>query len=82
MVIRVENTEKYFRDNDPVLVDGKLYYSTDKKRLKIGSGAKWSVTDYVPRQLIRKSSGPIGNHWIFQCDDNGMIVLPGEDLGF
>jgi hypothetical protein len=81
-MILVSNTEKYFIDNDPVLVDGKIYMSSDKARIKIGSGAKWSVTDYVPKYQIMKSTGPVGHHWLFTCDDNGMISMSGEDLGF
>lgn len=81
-MIKVENTEKYFISNDPVLVVGKIYVSTDKQRIKIGSGAKWSVTDYVPLLLIIKSNGPVGHHWIFTADDTGMISMSGEDLGF
>ena len=81
MKIKVRQTEKYFIDNDPVLVDGKIYISTDKKKIKIGTGAKWSVTDYVPTEIIVKSNGPVGHHWIFTADDTGMLSMSGEDLG-
>lgn len=80
-MITVQQTEKYFIDNNPVLVIGKVYFSTDKKRLKVGSGARWSVTDYVPVQFIIKSSGAIGHHWIVTMDDTGMLSMSAEDLG-
>lgn len=81
-MILVSRTEKYFIDNDPILVNGKIYMSSDKKRVKIGSGAKWSVTDYVPLYLILKSTGPVGHHWMITIDDTGMLSQSAEDLGF
>lgn len=80
-MIIVNNTEKYFRDNNPVLVTGKIYNSTDKDKFKIGSGAKWSVTDYEKNFLILRSTGLDRHLWKYTADDTGMPSLPGEDLG-
>lgn len=79
-MIVVENTERYFISNDPILVDGKIYVSTDKNKYKIGTGSKWSLTNYTPA-IIQKSTGKDGHFWKFTSDDTGMLSQSGEDLG-
>ena len=80
-MIVVSNTERYFSSNDLILVSGKTYLSTDKGKFKIGSGAKWSVTDYEKNYIILRSEGPDGHLWQFKVDDTGMLSQSGEDLG-
>lgn len=71
-----------------VLDAGRVVYlsGSNPMKSKVGDGVtalsalEWQNT-IVQDYIIVRSSGPDGRRWKFTCDDTGMLVQPGEDLG-